>query len=179
MKGNSSTNTRDYRGVTTLEIMVVVVIVGLLSVLAVPDFRAFLHKHRVATQANEFITDLNLARNEAIHRGARVTMCKSADGVNCTQDGHWDQGWIVFEEGVAVNALRDEGEEVVKVRGRFVGQGSLKGNSPVEDYVSFLPSGMNRRVNGALQCGNVTLEDQGYTITMIINGAGRVRVVKS
>jgi prepilin-type N-terminal cleavage/methylation domain-containing protein len=105
------------RGVTTLELMMVVVIMGVLSALAFPDFRTFLQKHRTATQANEFVTDFNLARSEAIKRGARVTMCKSADGIDCTITGEWGQGWMVFEESIVVNALREDEEEIIKVRG--------------------------------------------------------------
>jgi type IV fimbrial biogenesis protein FimT len=159
-----------------LEILVVVVIVGILSVMAVPDLRAFLHKHRAATQANEFVTDLNLARSEAIRRGARVTICKSADGVDCASNGEWGQGWMVFEENVVVNARREDEEEIIRVRGGKAQTDRLWGNVHVADYVSFLPSGFTRKIDGALQPGRIILEAEKQDIHMVVNSVGRIRV---
>jgi type IV fimbrial biogenesis protein FimT len=169
---------RSKRGVSTMELIVVVVIIGVLSALAFPEFSMFLHKHRAATLANEFITDVNLARSEAISRGTRVTMCKSADGGSCTSDNHWDQGWIVFEESVTINGVREAGEEIVKVRGRLEGASSLKGNALLEDYISFLPTGFTRRFDGGLQPGTIKLESRGHAINLVVNSAGRVRMDK-
>ena len=161
-----------------MEILVVVVIIGILSAVAIPDLRSLLQNHRAATQANEFVTDFNLARSEAISRRSRVTMCKSGDGQSCAPDGQWDQGWIVFEESVTVNGVRDDGEEIIKVREGLGGVSTLKGNSPVNEYISFLPSGFPRKVDGSLQPGTITLECGRRGIDLVINSGGRIRMVK-
>jgi type IV fimbrial biogenesis protein FimT len=53
---------------------------------------------RVTTLSNDYLTALNLARSEAIKRGSRITICKSANGSSCVTTGTWAQGWLVFED---------------------------------------------------------------------------------
>ena len=86
-------------GFTLLELMIVVAIAGIVMAIGVPSFQSITTNNRIAANTNEFITALNLARSEAVKRGAAVSVCKSADGATCTTSGDWDQGWIVIVVG--------------------------------------------------------------------------------
>jgi type IV fimbrial biogenesis protein FimT len=166
-------------GISAVELLVVLAITGMLSVLAVPDLSRFLDRHRASVEINEFVCDINFARSAAVSRGARVTMCKSVDGWNCAQEPNqsWDMGWIVFEESVEANGAVDEGEEIIRACTRKRSAESLKGNSPIRDYISFTPSGAPRKFDGGLQIGTITMKRKdGMEIDLVINSMGRLRI---
>jgi type IV fimbrial biogenesis protein FimT len=62
------------RGFTMVELMTVVVIAGVLLALAAPSFRDMLDRRRVEGRANEFLTDLQYARSEAVARNRNVEL---------------------------------------------------------------------------------------------------------
>lgn len=92
-------------GFTLIELMVTIVVAGVLLTLAVPGFRAMVAANRATALANEMVTALNLARSEAIKRGAPVTICRG-DGCDASD---WADGWAVFVDANANGAL-DDGE---------------------------------------------------------------------
>jgi len=59
---------RAQAGVSLVEIMVVTVIVGLLIVLAVPGFQAWVQNTQIRTASESIMNGLQTARNEAIRR---------------------------------------------------------------------------------------------------------------
>lgn len=82
-------------GLTLIELMVVVAIVGILIALAAPSFQGLIMKNKVQAAASEFQSALALARSEAIKRGgdARVTVvANSLSGSNAV----WTSGMTVF-----------------------------------------------------------------------------------
>lgn len=89
-------------GLTLLELLVTLSIAAILVTLGVPGFQDLVRNNRAATQANELLTALNLARSEAIKRGARVSVCASdaplAATPTCSGSNAWNGGWIVFTD---------------------------------------------------------------------------------
>lgn len=89
------------RGFTLIELMVVIAIVAIVSLVALPNFQQLIRSNRVATQTNEMVASLSLARTEAIRRNVSplgnrdVVLCPSTDGLTCS--GGWNQGWIVAQ----------------------------------------------------------------------------------
>lgn len=74
------------RGFTLIELMVTVAIMALIMALAAPSFRDILVALRVRTTAFNIISDLVLARSEAIKRGEDITL---------TPIANWTGGWSV------------------------------------------------------------------------------------
>ncbi|MCL5968283.1 MAG: GspH/FimT family pseudopilin [Betaproteobacteria bacterium] len=89
------------RGVTLIEVMVVVGIVGIVAILAMmaaPNFRAMIERNQINSATNELMMGLQLARSEAIRLNSTVTLCRSANGTSCASPTGWENGWIVFHD---------------------------------------------------------------------------------
>ena len=95
---------RSRRGVTLIEMLTTLTVLGVLGAMAVPGFNNLRRDAGRTAAVNDFFHALFLARSESIKRGEIVSLCKSADGESCTHRGaEWTNGWLVF-----VNADRDE-----------------------------------------------------------------------
>lgn len=143
------------RGVTLIELMVAVTVMAILLGVGVPSFRSFIAANRLSSSSNELVGALALARSEAVRRGTRVTVCKSADGAACTTAGGWQQGWLVFTDQTraTANATVDAGEAVI-VRGQAVpAPVVILGGASAQNFVSFAADGTTRNMAGTLQGG--------------------------
>lgn len=166
-------------GMTLMELLVTLSIAAILLTVAIPAFDSMLQRNRFATLANDLLTNLHLSRSEATKRNSRVALCKSSDGVSCSGSGHWGQGWIVFHD-VNNNAQIDEGEEILRAHESIASNLVLKGNTPVESYVSYAAMGGARLLSGAFQAGTLTLcresTEGGEAREIVISATGRPRV---
>ncbi len=97
------------RGVTLVELMVVIAIAAILATIGVPSMLTFIQNNRLVSQANILLGSLNEARSHAVARARPVTVCGSADGGAC--NGNWSAGWMSFVDTDG-NGARAAGEEV-------------------------------------------------------------------
>ncbi|WP_050984671.1 GspH/FimT family pseudopilin [Thiorhodococcus drewsii] len=88
-------------GVTLIELVVTLSIAAILMTIAVPSFQDLIRNNRASAQVNEFLTALNLARTEAVKRGASVSVCSSTDSTTCRSSSvtNWADGWILYVTG--------------------------------------------------------------------------------
>ena len=88
------------RGVTLVEMMITLVIIGILAGLAVPAYRMYIQNARASALSDEFTIALAFTRNEALKRSATVTMCAAADANlnSCGTNADWGNGWIIFND---------------------------------------------------------------------------------
>jgi len=87
------------KGFTLIELMITIVVIGVLLATAVPSFMQFIKNNHVTGQANNFVVSTQMARNEAVKRGAGTTLCAANVNLNgCSGSTDWSSGWIAFSD---------------------------------------------------------------------------------
>lgn len=61
-------------GFTLIEVLVVLVVIGIGSSIAIPSFQGMMERNRLATQTNDVLLAVNLARSEAARIGGVVSI---------------------------------------------------------------------------------------------------------
>lgn len=175
-------------GFTLIELLVTIAIAGILLTVAVPGFQDFFRNNRLATQSNEFISSLHLAKGEAIRRGVRVTVCRSSDQVTCGTGASWNQGWIVFadyqdgwngrvgatgtiETAAAGNLPADQ---IIRASSALTSS-TLTVGGTFSNWITFLPDSTSRG-NGGLGNDTFVLCISNVSRSIAVNSAGRIRM---
>lgn len=153
-------------GFTTIELLVVVVLLGILASLAAPSFTEMFRRFRVDTAREEFMASVNLARGEAIRQGLPVVLRRTTGcGTVQADNQDWSCGWQVFADADGNNTLN--GTETV-AQEAFVPPNVTvrKGNNTNPEFITIdrfgqvtqvdqrfevFPAGM-AAVNGQLVC---------------------------
>lgn len=127
-------------GFTLFELMLTLGLAAVLMGLAAPSVTEFVRSSRLAGGARDLVMDFGLARDEAVMRATRVTICGSSNLTNCANVG-WDGGRIVFVDGGTAGTV--DGGDVVLIRSRGPQGGVWTGASGVAaaSVVSFQPNG--------------------------------------
>lgn len=103
-------------GVTLIELMISLGVVGILATIAAPGFADLIADSTRTTAVNDLFHALFLARSESIKRGTVVSVCKSTDGLTCAGQAQWTTGWMVFANDDADEPpVRDRDETVLAV----------------------------------------------------------------
>lgn len=170
------------RGVTMLELVIVVALTAVTAAVAVPPLLDAWDAVRLRAYAHTFLSHLLFARNEAIKRRARVVLCPSEDGVTCADAGAWSRGWLVFVDGD--NSGQRDSQEPILVRHDELGRGfRLTGNQNVAKYLSYDAHGQTRMTSGAFQAGTYTLcrAGKGYRTAnlLVLSSTGRPRLTQT
>jgi len=169
---------RKESGATLIELVVTIAIAAILTTQAIPGFSRLVQSTHLTTETNRMISALALARSEAIKRGVRVTLCGSKDGTGCDAQGSYERGWTVFEDRDN-NAQIGEDETIIATfSGNEDDALTIRGNGPVADYVSYISTGLSRRVTGGFQAGTLTLCSQETGRSIVISATGRARAVE-
>jgi type IV fimbrial biogenesis protein FimT len=160
------------RGFTLLELMAALAIAGVVFALGVPGLGAWMTEQALQERADALLHALDLARSEAIKRGARVDLCPGATACS--------GGALPWEGGWAIVADADRGGSAIAHERAATPGITIRGNRPVADYVSYTSFGHARRFDGALQMGTFTVCRPGHRARkVILANSGRARIETS
>ncbi len=160
---------RQSRGVTLIELLVTIAILVILMAVAVPSFQSMMASSKLRTATSDLATTLAQARSNAIRRGKRVTVCKSANGTQCTTTGDWGQGWIMFNDddhsgtSANVDTVGSVTETITSITPAQTGSIVIKSSSL--EYVSFAADGQPKSMNGAEYYGTIRICSTAPSLT--------------
>ena len=169
-------------GFTLLELMTTLSVVGIVLAVGVPSYLSVVRNNRAATNANELVAALTIARSEAVRRGDRVSLCRSNDGASC--GGAWTDGWIVFVDGAANDTAAPVVSLVLQTWPAPTGEASVVTRSNGSDvdvtWVRFLPRGDTRTTEPLPLIYNIQIDECTGNVArnIEINAVGRTSVTK-
>lgn len=163
-------------GFTLIELLVVVTIVAITAAIALPSFNDSITRNRIASQSNEFIAAVNLARTASLELNSGGGVC----GANTTLTdcgGGWENGWLVWADRNRDGAVG--ANEIISI-GRISRDDRLVGVADIRF------DGRGRRVQPAPGAGVASLELQPLSCAsgkehrrvLSINPLGSVTVSK-
>lgn len=88
------------RGITVIELMVVVGILAILAGLAAPSFQPLIERWRVRSSTEELQGSLYAARSRAILEGGDIVIVRNTSSGTCTSTGptDWSCGWRFYRD---------------------------------------------------------------------------------
>lgn len=163
------------RGLTLLELLIALSILGIVLALGIPGFQQQTDKIRAKTATNNLYSAIHAARTQAIYHNNRTTIRAL---------GTWAQGWEIFTDENH-NGKLDPGETRLQQHRLDNDLLRVEGNRPVKRYISFIGTGESRYATGssggAFQAGTLTLcsksGETGYQL--VLARMGRVRVQRA
>lgn len=180
-------------GFTIIELMITLVLISILAAIAAPSVRDTIRNARMTSIANDLLTDMSIARAEAVKRGIATAVCASTNGTSC--GGAWKDGWIIFTDSPSGGAYGTvNGDDAVLKRVNAIeGANDTPPNTIIteggESWVGFRPSGMVRAGGDGAEIvfnlcdprttasvGEASAKERGRQIR--VSGTGRTYIVR-
>lgn len=108
---------RSNRGVTVVELMIVVLITAILAGLAAPSFIDIFRRYRVDTMREVMQGSIALARVEAVRTSSPVVI-RRAIGCGVLLANEWNCGWQVFVDTNGNNVFNPGDRQIQVVEGQ-------------------------------------------------------------
>lgn len=163
-------------GFTLTELLIVVTIVAITAAFALPSFNDAITRNRIASQSNEFIAAVNLARTASLELNSGGGVCGANDTLTGC-GGSWENGWLVWADRNRDGAVG--ANEILSI-GRISRDDRLVGITDIRF------DGRGRRIQPAPGAGATSLEIQPVGCSsgkehrriLVINPLGSVTVTK-
>lgn len=167
---------RRTHGLTLIELLVTVAVVGVLLAVGVPGMGSFMAKRAAASYADQFATDMRFTRSEALKRGVPTTLCAAAaNNPQACSDAVGDtgmvNGWLVFADRNG-NGTVDDNDTVLRVQQSVADR--LASATSTRGYVfTFLTMGMMVQQNAIFTFTPKGSSGSQNQKVMCINRTGR------
>lgn len=162
-KRRSFWDAKHMSGITIIEVMIVIVIIGILATIAIPSYNDSIDKQRLKSAAEATLADIRWARSESIKRNVqvRVTFATGANwSFTVIPDTNEDGG---FSESSIRTANNDDYPTISLSNAAFAGGVSYSTFDPVRGT--------------SLNNGSLTLTSaRGFTATITVSTLGRTRI---
>ncbi len=168
-------------GFSLIELMAAIVVLAIIISMAVPSFSTVIKNNRMTTLTNQLILGLNLARSEAVKRGATVILCRSAAPKTAGCGGsskNWTTGWIIFESQ-DTNTTYDSGTDII-LRRSEVSSSDLRimANTLADTAIAFNADGFKASTGDSIFAICDDRDDDGsydeeYGREITVSGTGR------
>lgn len=131
-------------GFTLVETMLVITVSGIMLGLAMPSFRDVVYNSRLTGETNRLISDINLARSEALKRNAPIVLCRTSDPNAATPScggtaNIWDTGWLVFSSGDGNLTYDTASDQLIRVSQSAPGYLAITSNATANATLVFNP----------------------------------------
>jgi len=164
----------EQRAFTLFELLSVITISALLLLVALPNMRIFIEKHRLESSVELLLLAIKSAKVSAIKHDGRIIICARARQlIGCSEKSDkgvkdWSHGWLVFDD---LNS-----DKQYQVNELLINEVGLTKNSCVltwnrGSYLSFAQFGV---LQGG-RAGSFKLTCDNQSTQLIINWVGRVR----
>ncbi len=179
------------RGVTLIELLTGMVIVGILLALAAPGFETMASNSAVVQEANRIVADIQYARSEAIKRAAPVNLCRSADAQSCvgadcachtgTNAQQYDEGWLMYVAGSRDTSFDSDQDTLLRLGEEARGAITINSDTDLNQWLSLSPTGaLDENGPGQLAVcvnGESTEDVRGRLITIALTGRPAITVI--
>ena len=157
------------RGITLVELIIVIAIVGILAGMAGPGFGTYMAEKSVAAETRRIIGALKLARSEARARGATVTLAR-------TNSQDWAGPIDIYTDTTSANHPMNGTDDLVR-REESSGRSIMATDNQInsDEWISFNMRGWLAETNPVLiaLCAPGLDASQGMYIE--INRVGKIR----
>jgi type IV fimbrial biogenesis protein FimT len=170
------------RGFTLVELILVFLLVGILTAVALPQFSTVLNRARQTSAVNALTIDLNYARSEAVKRNQYVFVCPekpSKDSLKPAACGNdWNEGWQIVAD-IDGNGAVDGNDLLLRAHDAVAAiEITVGGNA--SNGLRFNPLGLAGNINGGPANDTfsfeITSKSNQNKIEIIISHAGRIRI---
>lgn len=158
------------KGLTLIELMIVLAIAAILATIGVPAFAGLLAESRITAKSNVLMTHIQYARHSAVHLRTNVVACPSLDQFHCSGN-RWDRGWIIFVDRNNNRHQPERPEDVLRV---VPPESRLLLHSAGRNRVRFQPMGGAFGTNLTIRVCDARGQAQARAI--VVSNPGRVRV---
>jgi type IV fimbrial biogenesis protein FimT len=164
------------RGVTLIELVVVLAVVSVLFGSMAPSFSKLLARNRATTSINWIITAVNFTRHAAVINRNTMTLCAPKTETKC--GGKWHEGLIVFSDRNK-NARIDGKDEIIAHIPAQNKYGTIKWRAfRNRQYLQMTQMGYTNFQNeNFVYCPRD--QNRKFARQLVINVQGRARVVHS
>lgn len=159
-------------GFTIVELLIVMAIAVILITIGMPSFQNMVKDKRMATTVDTLLTDLEIAKSEAMTRNHAVIVCRhngqTATPTTCNNTAEWKDGWVIFVDTNADNKV--DADELLRVTNALGAGVKLSYSNAIITF--------NARGFADASAGTMKLcDDRGYSegVQLIISNSGFVQ----